>query len=319
MLLRVHSIRLADREDGRLQRKGAGELPRPRTRWVASAIATCGVVAVSACGPLSPGSSADPQSAPTAANPPSAGLGAQATSYSGDPGPGWTMTWKDDFAGSAALRQWTPRNGGNGWGNKELQVNDSDNVSLASGGLIIRADRGGRGQQCWYGSCAYSGARLDTQGSFEQKYGLFEARIKLPAGTGIWPAFWMEGADVGRVSWPGPGEIDVVEVNNTKPDLVEAFAHAPGENYGAYHPLSQSLSAGYHVYGVDWTARGITWLVDGQEYGHINAYAGWPFNQPFFLILSLAVGGTWPGSPTSGTRFPAYMDISWIHVYQRKA
>lgn len=311
---------MSTQKGGCLPRRGAGESRRPRTRWVASAIATCGVVAVSGCGLISSGPDNPPASSDASSPPASAEAAKQDTGYSGDPGSGWKLTWKDDFTGSGALREWTFRNGGSGWGNKELQVNDPGNVSLASGGgLVIKADRGGRGQQCWYGACSYSGARLDTRGRFEQKYGLFEARIKLPGGTGIWPAFWMEGADIGQVSWPGPGEIDVVEVNNTKPDLVEAFVHAPNENYGAYHPLSQSLSAGYHVYGVDWSARGITWLVDGQAYGHISAYSGWPFNQPFFLILSLAVGGTWPGSPTSGTRFPTYMDISWIHVYQRKA
>jgi beta-glucanase (GH16 family) len=250
---------------------------------------------------------------PTGSSPSPAG-------YSGDPGPNWTLTWSNEFIGSGALRDWTSVNGGDGWGNKELQVYDSRNVSLApGGGLVITAARNGHGEQCWYGTCTYSGARLQTKGIFEQKYGLFEARIKLPSGHGLWPAFWMEGADVDQVNWPASGEIDVIEVNNKKPDLVEAFAHAPGENYGAYFQLPNSLSAGYHVYGIDWTAKGITWLVDGHAYGHLNAYAGWPFDQPFFLILDLAVGGTWPGAPTSNTEFPAQMDISWVRAYQQKS
>lgn len=295
-------------------RSPADEPPRHRTRWWASAVVACGVTLIAACGTTSSGPGAVVASVPPTGSSPST------AANSGDPGPNWTLTWSDNFIGSGALRDWSFVNGGGGWGNKELQVYDSRNVSLApGGGLVVRAVRNGYGEQCWYGACTYSGARLQTKGIFEQKYGLFEARIKLPSGRGLWPAFWMEGADVDQVNWPASGEIDIIEINNKKPDLVEAFAHAPEENYGAYFQLPNSLSAGYHVYGIDWTANGITWLVDGHAYGHLNAYAGWPFNQPFFLILDLAVGGTWPGSPTPSTKFPAQMDISWVRVYQRKS
>jgi beta-glucanase (GH16 family) len=283
-----------------------------RARWLAVLLASCGAVAVCGCGPLSPGPVADQASAPAAAS--------ARAAYSGSPGPGWSLTWSDDFTGPSSLRDWTFLSGGSGWGNRELQVYDSANAAVApGGGLVITAARTGYGRQCWYGPCQYSSARLQTEGTFGQKYGLFEARIKLPAGSGLWPAFWMEGADISKVGWPASGEIDIIEVNNQKPDLVEAFAHGPDENYGAYYKLSSSLGAGYHVYAVDWTPGGITWLVDGHAYGHISAYPGWPFDQPFFLILDLAVGGTWPGSPGAGTRFPAQMDISWVRVYQRKA
>ncbi len=279
----------------------------------------CGAILVAACGPISSGSATSPGSA-AAQSPAQPGGGApSASAYSGDPGSGWKLTWSDDFTGSSALRDWTFVNGGNGWGNKELQVYDPRNVSLVPGGLDITAARTGHGEQCWYGTCTYSGARLQTKGTFAQRYGLFEARIKLPTGRGLWPAFWMEGADIDQVNWPAAGEIDVIEINNKKPDLVEAFAHGPDEKYGAYFQLPDSLSAGYHIYAVNWTASGITWLVDGHAYGHLNAYRGWPFGQPFFLILDLAVGGTWPGSPTAATTFPAHMNISWIRVYQRNS
>jgi beta-glucanase (GH16 family) len=289
-------------------------LRRQRARYWAAVAVTCGVGVIAGCGPASSVPAVNTASVPPSIGSPSA------DAYSGDPGPGWTLTWSDDFTGPSGLRNWTPLTGGNGWGNEELQVYDSRNVSLApGGGLVITATRNGHGEQCWYGACTYSGARLQTKGSFEQKYGLFEARIKLPSGHGLWPAFWMEGADIDQVNWPASGEIDVIEVNNKKPGLVEAFAHAPGEKYGAYFQLPNSLSAGYHVYAIDWTAKGITWLVDGHAYGHISAYAGWPFDQPFFLILDLAVGGVWPGSPTAGTQFPAHMNVSWIRVYQQKS
>jgi beta-glucanase (GH16 family) len=288
-----------------------------------SALATCGVIVVAACG------SADP-SGPVAAKAyaPSSSSGASqagqtaagSAGYSGDPGAGWNLAWSDDFTGSSGLKGWTFLSGGNGWGNKELQLYDSRNASIApGGGLVITASRDGYGQQCWYGACSYSGARMQTTGGYEPKYGLIEARIKLPSGAGLWPAFWLEGANVNQVGWPASGELDVIEINNMHPDLVEAFAHGTNENYGAYHQLSDSLSAGYHVYGIDWTAQGITWLVDGHAYGHISAYPGWPFDQQFFIILDLAVGGVWPGSPTASTKFPAQMDVSWVRVYQQKS
>lgn len=292
---------------------GFSRPPGRRARWWAAAAATCGVGLISACGPISGGPTALTASEPASGSP-------SPTVYSGNPGSGWTLTWSDDFRESHALRDWTSLTGGNGWGNKELQVYDPRNASLArGGGLVITAARNGYGQQCWYGTCTYSGARLQTKGAFQQKYGLFEARVKLPSGHGLWPAFWMEGANIDQVGWPAAGEIDVIEVNNRKPDLVEAFAHAPDENYGAYFHLSKPLSAGYHIYGVDWTPKGITWLVDGHAYGHLNAYSGWPFSQPFYLVLDLAVGGTWPGSPTASTKFPAHLKISWIRVYRKNS
>jgi beta-glucanase (GH16 family) len=308
---------LTDRPAGGL--RPAGDPPRRRARWWAPVVVACGAGLVAACGPTSPGPAASGSAAAPASAPPTESSPSTAA-YSGDPGPGWKLTWSDDFTGAGALRDWTFANGGNGWGNKELQVYDSRNVSLApGGGLVITAAKDGHGEQCWYGTCTYSGARLQTKGIFAQKYGLFEARIKLPTGRGLWPAFWMEGADIDQVNWPASGEIDVIEINNKKPNLVEAFAHATNEKYGAYYQLPESLSAGYHIYGIDWTASGITWLVDGHAYGHISAYQGWPFDQPFFLILDLAVGGTWPGSPDASTTFPAHMDVSWIRAYQEKS
>lgn len=287
-------------------------------RWWLAAFAACGVTLVAACGSASSGPAVAKATVPSWSKQASAQTSASA--YSGDPGADWKLTLSDDFTGSDPLSGWNFLSGGNGWGNKELQDYDSQNASAApGGGLVISATRDGNGQQCWYGACTYSGARMDTQGSFEQEYGLFEARIKLPAGSGLWPAFWMEGADINSVNWPASGEIDVVEVNNKHTSLVESFAHATDEDYGAYYQLKSPLSAGYHVYAIDWTAQGITWLVDGHAYGHLKAYSGWPFSQPFFLILDLAVGGTWPGSPTASTNFPANMDVSWIHVYQQKS
>jgi beta-glucanase (GH16 family) len=229
------------------------------------------------------------------------------------------MTWNSDFSQPNSLRDWTEMSGGDGWGNKQLQDYSPKNVALVPGeGLFITASRDGNGQQCWYGPCNYSSGRLQTTGLFQQEYGIFSALIKLPTGRGLWPSFWMEGSDSADLSRSNHGEIDVIEVNNQKPDLVEAFVHAPGVNKGFYLPLKTSLSEGYHVYSIEWTPKEITWLIDGHPFGHIANAAGSPFHQPFFLILNLAVGGTWPGSPTTTTKFPAQMDVAWVRAYEQK-
>jgi beta-glucanase (GH16 family) len=151
--------------------------------------------------------------------------------------------------------------------------------------------------------------------NFAQEYGRFEARIKLPSGTGLWPAFWLipqpqQGQKL-------PGEIDIVEVNNKNPYEVTGYVHdGPVYNYKALKVLSTPPSSQFHVYGVDWTPTGVTWTLDGQPYAHIDKFAGWPLNQPFVIVLDLAVGGEWPGSPTASTVFPATMQVSWIHVYK---
>jgi len=178
----------------------------------------------------------------------------------------------------------------------------------------------GAEDQCWYGTCEYSSAQLDTKGHFQQQYGLFAADIKLPRGRGLWPAFWMVGANTGQVSPADSGEIDVVEINNQSPaNVITAFAHLHNQpQYTPMYTLSTPLSAAYHVYEVDWTSSGITFLVDGHAYGNVATQAGPPFNQPFYLILSLAVGGKWPGSPDSSTVFPNQMDVAWIRAYTRK-
>lgn len=236
------------------------------------------------------------------------------------PGSNWELSWTSNFEGADPLGDWNIDTEGNGWGNRQLQYYSPRNVVLqAGGGVALTATTDGYGEQCWYGACEYSSGRLETKGLFQQEYGIFSAYIKLPAGAGLWPAFWMEGIDDSTVAWPYGGEIDVIEVNSQKPDLVEAFVHAPQVNRGFYHPLATSLSASYHEYSVEWTPKGITWLIDGQEYGYAQTPVGAaPFNQPFYLILDLAVGGIWPGSPTSSTKFPAQMDIAWVRVYKQR-
>jgi beta-glucanase (GH16 family) len=232
--------------------------------------------------------------------------------------PHWKLTWSDEFNSPAALKKWSYDVGGNGWSLKQLQWYDRGNATVGEhGGLDITAAKEGKGHHCWYGPCRYTSVRMSTYGIFAQTYGIFEAKIKVPMARGLWPAFWLEGANVFKVGWPACGEIDITETNGHHPDLVQGFAHAPSHYQSGQFKLPQTLSAGYHVYGVKWTAQGISWFVDGHTYAHANAYPGWPFNHPFYIILDLAVGGNWPGSPGPATRFPAHMLVDWVRVYRQ--
>jgi beta-glucanase (GH16 family) len=156
---------------------------------------------------------------------------------------------------------------------------------------------------------------LQTLGIFTQEYGRFEARIKLPPGRGLWPAFWLEGTG-NPAAGIGNGEIDIVEVNNRQQDVVTGYAHSPDHDYRAETVLNEPVSDSFHVFGVDWGPAGITWTIDGRAYGYFKSYAGWPFSHPFYLILDLAVGGGYPGAPTAQTKFPAQMLVDWIRVYR---
>ena len=230
----------------------------------------------------------------------------------------WKLTWDDEFNKPSSLNKWVYETGGDGWSLKQLQYYDASNAAVdGRGDLVITTSTNGHDQQCWYGPCRYSSARMNTLGAFAQAYGRFEARIKVPVKSGIWPAFWMEGADIGQVGWPRCGEIDIVETNGKNPQLVQGFSHAPNNRHHGYFTLPEPLSAGFHVYRVDWTRKGITWFVDGYAYAHLSAYPGWPFDHPFFFILNVAVGGGWPGAPKSSTEFPAHMVVDWVRVYRK--
>jgi beta-glucanase (GH16 family) len=160
---------------------------------------------------------------------------------------------------------------------------------------------------------------MNTIGLFGQTYGVFEARIKVPTEPGLWPAFWMQGSNYARVGLPAAGEIDVMEINNQAPsNVLTAFTHAPHHAYRTHYELSRPLSSGYHVYGVEWTPHGITFMADGNSYAYMPAYTGWPFDHSFNIILDLAVGGRWPGSPGSATHFPAHMYVDWVRVYRHR-
>lgn len=266
------------------------------------------------------------------------GAGCSAAGSSGAPGEraGWKLTWQDEFDGAVGsapdASKWGYDLGGEGWGNQEHEyyANDLTNASLdGKGALAITArkfDPGqGAGLACWYGPCAYTSARLLTKGKFEVTYGRVEARLKLPAGQGIWPAFWLLGADIAANPWPACGEIDIMENIGKEPDTVYGTVHGPGYSgaNGVGGPFV--LSAGkfaddFHVFAVEWEAKEIRWYVDGEKFFSVtptDVAGDWAFNHPFFLLLNLAVGGQWPGYPNDTTVFPQTLLVDYVRVYQK--
>ena len=242
------------------------------------------------------------------------------------------VTWSDDFNGPAGAApdasKWRYDIGGGGWGNNELQyyTNSTRNAALdGNGNLVITARKENPGgYSCWYGSCQYTSARLLTNGTFAQAYGRFEARIKVPRGQGLWPAFWMLGNDIGTNPWPGSGEIDIMENVGYAPSTVWGTLHGPGYSGGSGVGASTSLPGGqaladaFHTFAVDWAPDSITWYLDGVAYSRKTpADIGgnrWVFDHPFFMIMNVAVGGNWPGSPDGSTTFPQTMTIDYVRV-----
>jgi beta-glucanase (GH16 family) len=241
--------------------------------------------------------------------------------------------WSDEFNGPAGTSpdsaKWNFDVGGNGWGNNELQYYTAkpSNAGLnGQGDLVITA----RAEQ-YTGpggvKRSFTSARLQTLNKFEFTYGLMEARIQVPAGAGLAPAFWSLGNDayIGDNGWPGCGEIDAMEVLGSEPKVLNGTLHGPWPSHpngiGSEVEAPTPLSAGFHTYGVRWAPDQISFLLDGSVYETVSqddlppGYA-WPFQHPNFLLLNLAVGGDWPGPPNASTQLPARMVVDWVRVWQ---
>jgi beta-glucanase (GH16 family) len=243
----------------------------------------------------------------------------------------WKLIWSDDFNGPANsapdASKWVHDlgHGGDGWGNHELEAysNSIENVHQdGQGHLVIRALKDASGN--------YISGRLKTLGKFSATYGKMEARIKLPHGQGIWPAFWAMGADIQKVGWPDCGEIDIMENIGKEPGIQHASLHGPGYSdghslTGPYKlPAGENLSDDFHVYAVVRTKDTAEFLFDGHSYfkaslSSLPKGAQWTFNKPFFMLLNVAVGGDWPGPPDRSTVFPQDMLIDYVRVYEPAA
>jgi beta-glucanase (GH16 family) len=248
----------------------------------------------------------------------------------------WQLVWSDEFNGAKLSgidrTKWEAQTGGSGWGNQELEyyVDGLENAHLnGRGSLVIKALKKALPTEfkCWYGPCRFTSARLSTKKTFKQAYGRFEARIKLPFGQGIWPAFWLLGADLDSVGWPACGEIDVMENIGREPKVIHGTLHGPGysgaQGIGASYSLTrgQRFADAYHTYTVEWEPEEIRWYVDGNIYQTKRATdlpigGKWVYDHPFFIIMNLAVGGAWPGNPDATTVFPQEMLIDYVRVYR---
>ncbi len=255
-----------------------------------------------------------------------------------DPPAIWKLAWSDEFNGpngsAVDPSKWVSESGGGGWGNNELEYYTSrlENASQQDGNLVIKVL-----QEKHTGADGvtrnYTSARLKTLGKFSQTYGRFEARIKIPRGQGIWPAFWMLGDDIDKPAsdksgWPTCGEIDIMENIGKEPALVHGTIHGPG--YSGEHgigapfalPGGEPFFADFHVYAVEWEPNVIRFYVDDHLYttrtpADLPKGAKWVYDHPFFLLLNVAVGGYWPGNPDATSVFPQAMLVDYVRVYER--
>ncbi|HEY8228091.1 MAG TPA: glycoside hydrolase family 16 protein [Pyrinomonadaceae bacterium] len=247
----------------------------------------------------------------------------------------WNLVWSDEFNGrngsSTDSNKWSFDIGGKGWGNNELQTYTSrtSNAVIENGSLVIKTlketftgpDKITRG---------YTSARLLTKNKFTQTYGRFEARIKLPYGQGIWPAFWMLGDNIDSTGWPNCGEIDIMENIGREPSVVHGTLHGPGYS-GAKGitasyvlPNGRKFSDDFHTFAVEWEPNVMRFYVDGLHYrtripADLPVGTRWVFDHPFFIILNVAVGGSFPGDPDTTTSFPQLMRVDYVRVYRRAA
>jgi beta-glucanase (GH16 family) len=235
----------------------------------------------------------------------------------------WIEVWRDDFRGPA----WSPPDPAK-WNvevtprpaNMELEyyTDRRENTYLDGyGHLVIQAF-----YESYMGSKQpYTSGRLNTMGHFEQAYGRFEARIKFPAGQGLWPAFWMLGANFKEVSWPACGEIDIMEIAGSQPSITIGSLHGTNLNRtGSYQLRGAKLSDAFHLYAIEWTPDAVKWFVDGTAYQTFTreqitaAGMSWGLDHPFFILLNLAVGGIFDGPPGRGTKFPTQMFVDRVTV-----
>lgn len=256
----------------------------------------------------------------------------------GDPAT-WPVVWRDEFDAPAGTApdpaNWTPEIGDGtiigkpGWGNDELQYYTDDPANAATdgnGNLVIttRATDPETAPQCYYGPCRYTSARLVSQYKKEFAYGRIEARIKVPSGAGLWPAFWSLGTDIAENPWPQSGEIDFMEFVGRLPKEIFGTIHGPGysggQSFGNTYTFDEEVSDRFHTFAVDWTPERIVWRVDGVAYHEAVpedvAPSEWVFEHPFFLLLNTAVGGNFGGAVGADTTFPREMRIDYVRVHR---
>ena len=243
---------------------------------------------------------------------------------------GWALVWNDEFDGPALnLEKWSFEIGGHGWGNNELQYySDEDSTAfIQDGKLVIRADLVPQGTGSSDNLRYFSSARLRTSGKGDWRYGRIEVKAKLALGQGIWPAIWMLPTDWMYGGWPESGEIDIMEHVGYDPGRVHGSIHTGSYNHKINtqrggSKLLDKISSKFYVYAIEWYEDRIDFLIDDAKYFSFqndgkNDFNTWPFNQRFHLLINIAVGGDWPGSPDETTQFPTEMEVEYVRVYEK--
>jgi beta-glucanase (GH16 family) len=247
-------------------------------------------------------------------------------SAGGAPYGNMNIVWSDEFNGNNAnpnTNTWTYDIGNGGWGNNELEYYTTrTNNAFVSGGLlhiVARAEN--------YGGASYTSARVKSQGLFSWQYGRIEWRAQLPAGVAFWPALWLLGTNITTLGWPGCGEIDVMENNGSNPYLDQGSLHSGSDSTGYYNFPDGGAVTNFNTYSLDWTTNAIMFYVNGHLYEtQTNWYSStgnpypFPFNQPFFIIMNLAIGGNYLGNPSTnainaGSTFPAEVLVDYVRIY----
>ena len=229
------------------------------------------------------------------------------------------LVWEENFKGkSLDEKNWNFELGNGcpncGWGNNERQLYTKENHQFLDGKLVITAKKDGE---------RYTSSRMTTKGKKEFRYGRIEARAKLPVGKGIWPAFWMLGSNIDKAGWPKCGEIDILEYIGREPHMVFTTLHTQdhhGDAASSKKTKMDNIEDGFHVYAVDWTKEKMEFFVDGQSVYSFSPEPknenSWPFDQPFYIIINMAIGGNFGGPDVDDTIFPQQFIIDYVKVYQ---
>lgn len=256
---------------------------------------------------------------PAAPRPPVTETNAEARDYAAYS----TLMWSDEFdGGSLDESKWVRERGAGGWGNNELQTytNSNENSFLTGGELVIEAKKGA-------GPNDYTSARLITKGKKDFQFGRIDVRAKLPKGKGVWPAIWMLGSNIDEVQWPTCGEIDIMEMQGSRPNYVLSTMHYRNSmgNRELKSNEWQKRATGtyaddYHVFSVVRSKDLIRTYIDEREVFAFTPGAASPnpFNNPFFMILNVAIGGNFDGNPNEATVFPQQMRVDYVRFYQYK-
>jgi beta-glucanase (GH16 family) len=229
------------------------------------------------------------------------------------------LVWEENFKGKTLNKEnWNIELGDGcpncGWGNNERQLYTDENHKLAKGKLVIKAKKEGE---------KYTSTRITTKSKKEFKYGRFEARAKLPTGYGIWPAFWMLGSNISEVGWPKSGEIDILEYIGREPHMVFSTLHTQdshGNSINTKKTKFPDIEKGFHIFALDWSEDKMDFFVDDilvYTFNPINKDENtWPFNQPFYFIINMAIGGNFGGPKVDDAIFPQEFIVDYVRVYQ---